>query len=73
NRQVMKQKLIITLSINDIFETNQNDFVINQGSVNASGYRKSDTRRIGINLRYNFGLRKKDEQNVFLESPEKTN
>ncbi|MEO8404684.1 MAG: outer membrane beta-barrel protein [Chitinophagaceae bacterium] len=60
NRQFMKQKLIVTLSVNDIFSTNRNDFMINQGSVNASGFRKGDTRRFGINLRYNFGIRKKE-------------
>jgi len=63
NRQFMKQKLIITLSMNDIFYTNQNDFTINQGSVNAYGNRRSDTRRVGINIRYNFGIRKKEEGN----------
>ena len=63
NRQFMKQKLIVTLSMNDIFYTNQNDFTINQGSVNAYGNRRSDTRRVGINIRYNFGIRKKEEGN----------
>jgi iron complex outermembrane recepter protein len=61
--------------MNDIFYTNQNDFTINQGSINASGNRRGDTRRGGINLRYNFGVRKKDEtNNLFnVESPEKSN
>ncbi len=63
NRQFMKQKLTVTLSMNDIFYTNQNDFTINQGSVNAYGNRRSDTRRVGINIRYNFGIRKKEEGN----------
>ncbi len=61
NRQFMKQKLTVTLSMNDIFYTNQNDFTINQGSVNAYGNRRSDTRRVGINVRYNFGIRKREE------------
>jgi outer membrane receptor protein involved in Fe transport len=63
NRQFMKQKLTVTLSMNDIFYTNQNDFTINQGSVNAFGNRRSDTRRVGINIRYNFGIKKKEESN----------
>lgn len=73
NRQFMKQKLVVTLSMNDIFYTNQNDFTINQGSVNAFGNRRSDTRRVGINIRYNFGIRKKEEGNDMfnVESPEK--
>lgn len=63
NRKFLKDKLVITLSINDMFYTNKNDFSIQQGSVNAAGTRLADTRRWGINLRYNFGIRKKDENN----------
>ncbi len=72
NRQFLKKKLIVTLSMNDIFYTNKNDFFIQQGSVLATGYRRGDTRRFGINLRYNFGVRKRDEGNNILnvESPE---
>jgi iron complex outermembrane receptor protein len=71
---MLKRKLIISASINDIFLTNRNDFTIQQGSLSASGFRNADTRRVGLNLRYNFGLRKKEDNNLFnLESPEKTN
>jgi iron complex outermembrane receptor protein len=75
NRQFMKQKLIVTLSVTDMFATNKYDFIINQGSVSASGIRQSDSRRIGLNLRYNFGIRKKEEgTNMFnLDSPENRN
>lgn len=64
NRKFLKDKLIVTLSMNDIFYTNKNDFSINQGSVNAKGTRFADSRRFGINLRYNFGIRKKEENNL---------
>lgn len=67
NRQFLKQKLIVTLSANDIFLTNMNEFRINQGSVNASGFRRADTRRFGINLRYNFGIRKREERQDMFE------
>jgi hypothetical protein len=75
NRQFMKQKLVITMSMNDIFYTNKNNFTIHQGSVSASGYRLADTRRFGMNIRYNFGIRKKEENNNMfnVESPEKAN
>ena len=63
NRRFLKDQLAVTLSINDIFATNKNDFSIRQGSVSATGFRQSDTRRVGINLRYNFGMRKKEENN----------
>lgn len=66
NRYFIDRKLQITLNANDLFYTNQNTFTLNQGSIHAEGNRKGDTRRIGINLRYNFGFKKKDEgQNPF--------
>jgi len=65
NRQFLKQKLTITLSANDLLRTNKNEFTINQGSIDASGLRQGDTQRFGLNVRYNFGLRKKEESNPF--------
>ncbi|HSU28077.1 MAG TPA: outer membrane beta-barrel family protein, partial [Chitinophagaceae bacterium] len=73
NRQFLNQKLIITLSVNDIFKSNKNEFAIKQGSVDAHGFRSGDSRRFGINLRYNFGIRKKEENNIFNVDTEKTN
>jgi hypothetical protein len=74
NRQFLKQKLIVTVSMADIFGTNKNDFTINQDVVNATGTRSADTRRFGINLRYNFGIRKKEENNNYLNiDPERSN
>ena len=75
NRQFLKQKLTVTISVNDIFYSNKNDFTINQGSVSASGHRLADTRRFGLNVRYNFGIKKKEEKNEFLnmDSPDKVN
>ena len=74
NKQMLQKKLIITISGTDLFYTNNNDFTLLQGSISASGYRKSDTRRFGINARYNFGIRKKEERNFLnnLDVPEKT-
>ncbi len=71
NRKFMKEKLTVTLSLSDMFASNKNNFTISQGSVDASGFRQSDTRRVGINLRYNFGIRKKEENNNMFnaESP----
>jgi iron complex outermembrane receptor protein len=63
NRQFIKQKLVVTMSVNDIFYTNKNNFSISQGTVNAAGQRLADTRRFGLNIRYNFGIRKKEERN----------
>ena len=71
-QQFLKKKLVVTLSMNDLLYTNNNHFVLQQGTVDASGFRESDTRRFGINLRYSFGIRKKEENNMLnMESPEK--
>ncbi len=68
NRQFFKQKFIVTLSANDIFRTQRFPFTYKQGSIIASGERYSDSRRFGINLRYNFGIRKKEEGTPDLNS-----
>ncbi|HYH15351.1 MAG TPA: outer membrane beta-barrel protein, partial [Flavisolibacter sp.] len=74
-QQLLNKKLVMTISANDIFKTNKNDFVLQQGSVNANGFREGDTRRFGLNFRYNFGFRKRDENNNLfnVESPERSN
>jgi hypothetical protein len=47
-------------------------FEFNQGGIVSSGDRYSDNRRIGINIRYNFGIRKKDPKQLLpsFEEPE---
>lgn len=70
NRKFIKEKLVLTVSVNDMFYSNKNRFRIQQGSVDANGMRWADTRRFGINLRYNFGIRKKEEQpDIFNAEP----
>jgi iron complex outermembrane recepter protein len=74
NRKFLKEKLVVTVSMNDIFFTNKIDFALKQGSVNASGLRYNDSRRVGINLRYNFGIKKKEENNnIFNSEPQVSN
>lgn len=71
NRQFFNRKLVVTLSLNDLLYTNRNTFSLNQGNVQATGDRRSDTRRVGLQLRYNFGLRKRQEEQGFnLNVPE---
>jgi len=68
NRQFLNKKLTVTLSANDIFFTNKNTFVLNQGSIRSNGYRENDTRRYGINFRYNFGFKPKEKKLEMLEN-----
>lgn len=74
NQKFLDNKLSVTLNAQDVFFTNNNKFVLDQGSVYATGLRNADTRRFGINISYNFGFRKKEDNNMFnVESPERAN
>jgi len=71
-QQLFNRRLSVTISGNDLLLTNRNGFRILQGSIDAAGYRHGDTRRFGMNIRYHFGMRKKEEQHVFqMESSER--
>jgi iron complex outermembrane recepter protein len=56
------KKLTITLNARDIFRTMINDFTFSQGSIVTTGNRYTDNRRFGINIRYNFGIREKEDR-----------
>lgn len=60
NRYFLSRKLMITANISDVFYTNRNTFVLNQGNILASGSRQADTRRFGLNIRYTFGMKKRE-------------
>ena len=66
NRQFLDRKLLVSLNFNDAFFTNQYRFTLNQGSISTTGSRVNDSRRFGLNVRYNFGIRKKEKgENMF--------
>jgi hypothetical protein len=64
SQQMFKKKMTMNLFMQDIFYTNRNEFVLTQGTVSATGERRADSRRLGLSLRYNFGIRKKEEQKL---------
>jgi hypothetical protein len=71
NRQFLNKKLTITASYNDFLFTNKNNFVLNQGTQNAIGYRATDSRRVGLSLRYNFGIKPKENKMDMLDQAER--
>lgn len=73
NRLFLNKKLTVTVSMNDIFFTNKNTFTLRQGSVYAVGFRENDTRRFGINIRYNFGIKPKEQKLDMLDADVKVN
>jgi hypothetical protein len=73
NKAILKKKMNIILSGNDIFRTNQYEFNIQQAGINAVGKRFNDTRKIGLTLRYNFGIKPKEEKTESFEAPAEGN
>ncbi len=59
NQNFLNNKLILTINANDIFRTMRTRFTLAQGSIRSVGDRYSDTQRVGLNLRYQFGINKK--------------
>ncbi len=57
----MGGKLSLTASANDFLGTNRQRFVLSQPGIYATGTRQEDTRRFGLTLRYNFGVKQKEK------------
>ena len=62
NRSLLKKKMNVILSLNDMFYSNKYSFKIDQPTIRANGERFTDTRRIGLTVRYNFGIKPKEEK-----------
>lgn len=69
NRALLNRKMNIVLSFNDMFYTNKYTFKIDQPTINASGQRFNDTRRVGLTVRYNFGIKPKEDKNENFAPP----
>jgi hypothetical protein len=69
NKSLLKKKANIILSLSDVFRTNQVNFIFNQNNQFISGSRINDTRRIGIAIRYNFGVKAKEEKKPVFDQP----
>ncbi|MBN2682332.1 MAG: TonB-dependent receptor [Bacteroidales bacterium] len=66
----LDNKLTVSFNVRDIFKTMLVAYELNQGGVNAWGDRYTDNRRFGINIRYTFGIGKKEEKKGFFEFEE---
>ncbi|GAB3955125.1 outer membrane beta-barrel family protein [Spirosoma harenae] len=62
NRYFFSKKFLLTLTGSDIFYQNKNSFSLQQGIVNSSGFRQTDSRRIGLTIHYSLGTRKREEK-----------
>ncbi len=73
NKSLFKKKANVILSVNDVLRTNRVAFNLNQGDLNAMGERINDTRKIGITLRYNFGIKPREEKKPLFSAPVENN
>ena len=61
-KTLLHKKLGIIVSANDLLRTNKSVFSINQQGIMVNGTRLQDSRRVGITLRYNFGINRGEEK-----------
>jgi len=69
NKAVLNKKMNVIVSANDIFRTNQYSFNLQQAGIVANGNRLNDTRRVGLTIRYNFGIKPKQDNNNTFDAP----
>jgi iron complex outermembrane recepter protein len=62
SHQFLDKKLVVSLNFNDVFYSNQYKLSLNQGGISTEALRVQDSRRIGLNARYIFGIRKKEKK-----------
>jgi hypothetical protein len=65
NRTFLDKKLTVTLSAQDIFFSNKYNYSLDQGPISLTGERYNDSRRYAINVRYNFGVKLKEDKKDF--------
>jgi hypothetical protein len=70
NKTFFDQKLQVSISFRDIFKTMITKFNYNLTSIKTSGERYADNQRIGINIRYSFGIKTKEEKKNLLKMEE---
>ncbi len=73
SKTALKKKMTITLSANDMFATNRIRFKVDVPNFVGSGYQYPDSRRVGIAIRYNFGIKPKLEKRLGFDVPQEVN
>jgi len=71
NQTFFEQKLHVSVNIRDVFKTMITKFTYNLGNMYTFGDRYADNQRIGFNIRYQFGIKTKEERkHLFKDSDE---
>jgi len=69
-QNLLSNRMTITINARDVLRTMVTHFELNQGSIPSSGWRYADNQRFGINIRYSFGLSKKEERKLMPDMEE---
>jgi iron complex outermembrane recepter protein len=69
NKSILKKKMNIILSVNDALLSNRFNFNVDVPKFIGSGNQYADSRRIGIAIKYNFGLKPKPERTPAFGAP----
>ncbi len=69
NKSILKKKMNIILSVNDLLLTNRITFNVDVPKFIGNGIQYGDTRRVGIALKYNFGIKPKPEKTPAFGAP----
>jgi outer membrane receptor protein involved in Fe transport len=62
SQTLMQKKLNLSFFVRDVFRTMNTPFLLRQGDILFEGSRYADNQRVGMNLRYNFGMKPKEER-----------
>ncbi|MBK9042525.1 MAG: hypothetical protein IPN97_04800 [Saprospiraceae bacterium] len=63
----MDNKLNITVFLRDVLRTMENKFLLDQAGIVFEGERYNDNQRVGMSVRYSFGLpsKKQNKKGMF--------
>jgi iron complex outermembrane recepter protein len=69
NKSLLKKKLNVILTLNDVLRSNVINFNVDVPKFTGTGVNYSDTRRIGLGIKYTFGLKPKAERTQSFGAP----
>jgi iron complex outermembrane recepter protein len=73
SKTLLKKKMTITLTANDMLLTNRVRFNVDVPKFIGTGNSYNDTRKIGIAIRYNFGFKPRPERRQGFDIPPEAN
>ena len=73
NKVLFNKKFNVVFTLNDMLKTNRVRFAVDVPKFVGNGFQYADVRRVGIALKYNFGLKPKAEKKQGFDIPTEVN